>query len=72
MYEMNVETAQKRAYASNCYRVLLSEYSRDDGERRRHLQDDGGISFIVHMTALAHTDSVVLVSNLHSESFLTT
>lgn len=62
VYETSVETAQKRAYASNCYGVLLSKCNQGDGTRGRGFNDNGVNSFIAQMTALARMDTVVLVS----------
>lgn len=49
--EMSVETAQKRAYASNCWSVFLRIR-----EQRR------ATDFIAKMATLARTDMLVLVS----------
>lgn len=49
--EMSVETAQKRAYASNCWNVLLRMR-----EQRR------ATDFIANMATLARTDTLVMVS----------
>lgn len=53
---MTVETAQKRAYASNCYRVLLSKVKEDS------LQGDEGERFIIKMASLSSSEDVVMVS----------
>lgn len=50
--EVSVETAQKRAYANNCWSVLL----RMRDQRR-------ATDFIAEMAALARTDTLVLVSS---------
>lgn len=62
VHETSVETAQKRAYASNCYGVLLSKCNHDDGPRGRGFDDNGVTSFIAQMATLARMDVVVLVS----------
>lgn len=50
--EVSVETAQKRAYANNCWSVLL-----------RMRDQRGATDFIAEMAALARTDTLVLVSS---------
>lgn len=62
VYETSVETAQKRAYASNCYGILLSKCNHAGGPNSRGLNDSGVASFVAKMAALAGVDTVVLVS----------
>lgn len=62
VYEISVATAQKRAYARNCCRLLLSKCTRSDGGRVDHRRGDGASSFIVEMVTLAQTDTTVMVS----------
>lgn len=62
VYETSVETAQKRAYASNCYGVLFSKCNHGDGPRSRSFDDNGVTSCIAQMATLARMDTVVLVS----------
>lgn len=54
IYEMSVETAQKRAYASNCYNQVLSEYTRDVRQGKR------ATSFMEELIAIAHRDTIAL------------
>lgn len=61
-HETSVETAQKRAYASNCYGVLLSKCNHSDGPRGQVFDDNGVASFMAQMATLARMDTVVLVS----------
>lgn len=58
-YEMSIETAQKRAYASNCYRVLLSKIKEEcpKGEAC-----DEGKRFIARIASLSNSEDVVMVS----------
>ena len=63
-YDTSVETAQKRAYATNSYRILLSEVlpvKRDHRRDRQERAADEGTSFIAKMASLAISDVVVLV-----------
>ncbi|CAM9099714.1 unnamed protein product [Ascophyllum nodosum] len=62
-YDTSVETAQKRAYATNSYRILLSEVlpvKRDHRRDRQERAADEGTSFIAKMASLAISDVVVL------------
>lgn len=62
MYEMSIETAQKRAYASNCYNLLLSKCMRDEGRREQNKNSDEAATFVGQMATLARADDVVAVS----------
>lgn len=63
-YEVSVETAQKRGYASNCFKVMLAKYdklcSTDDQE---HIS--GAEEFIRDIGSVAQTDVIALVRALH-------
>lgn len=54
VYEMSVETAQKRAYASNCYNQLLSEYDQDVRQGKQTT------SFIEELVEVARRDAVAI------------
>ncbi|CAM9104471.1 unnamed protein product [Discosporangium mesarthrocarpum] len=62
-YEISVETAQKRAYASNCYSVLLSKHIEDEARQQEGLPVSNlGSSerFLQEMGVLAQSDIIVL------------
>lgn len=59
VYEMSVETAQKRAYASNCYTRLLSG-SDDSDYLEASMIGERATGFIEDLARLARTDIVVL------------
>lgn len=54
VYEMSVETAQKRAYASNCYNQLLSEYDQDVRQGKR------ATSFVEELVEIGRADTVAV------------
>ena len=62
VYETSIETAQKRAYASNCLGVLLSKCNHAGAPQSRGMNDNAVASFVAKMAALARVDTVVLVS----------
>ncbi|CAM9107786.1 unnamed protein product, partial [Ectocarpus fasciculatus] len=60
LYEMSVETAQKRAYANNCFMFLSSRCARDDGQHKHGVLAEQVTSFILELSELARTDIVSL------------
>ncbi|CAM9303136.1 unnamed protein product [Choristocarpus tenellus] len=60
-YEVSIETAQKRAYASNCYSLLMCKHEEDkSGHTDTHMQEGETAAFLHRMSALARGDPVVL------------
>lgn len=62
LHETTVETAQKRAYAGNCWSVLTSKCNEVGGQAREQEHKSEIDAFVAALTALARTDNVVLVS----------
>ncbi|CAB1107394.1 unnamed protein product [Ectocarpus sp. CCAP 1310/34] len=60
LYEMSVDTAQKRAYASNCFTFLSSRCAQDDGQHKHGVLAEQVTSFILELSELAQTDIVSL------------
>lgn len=58
-YEMSVETAQKRAYAGNCYDLLLSD-AKDDGHSEPGMLNERATSFIEELAELARRETLAL------------
>lgn len=54
VYEMSVETAQKRAYASNCYNQLLSEFNQDVQ------QGNQATSFLEELVEISRGDTIAM------------
>lgn len=59
-YEMSLETAQKRAYASNCFTQLLAEYNREVGQGEPGVLGERAISFLQDMVQVAREDTVAI------------
>lgn len=57
---MSVDTAQKRAYASNCFTFLSSSCFQDDGQHKHGVLPEQVTSFILELSELARTDIVSL------------
>lgn len=55
-YEMKVETAQKRAYARNCYDRTISE----SNQREAGVPGERGTTFVDELAEVARTDIVAL------------
>ncbi|CAM9324498.1 unnamed protein product [Ectocarpus sp. 6 AP-2014] len=60
LYEMSVDTAQKRAYASNCFTFLSSRCAQGDGQHKHGVLAEQVTSFILELSELAQTDIVSL------------
>ncbi|CAN0211377.1 unnamed protein product [Ectocarpus sp. 13 AM-2016] len=60
LYEISVDTAQKRAYASNCFTFLSSRCAQDDGQHKDGVLAEQVTSFILELSDLAQTDVVSL------------
>lgn len=56
IYEMSVETAQKRAYARDCYDWMLSEYN----QREAGVLRERATSFIDELAQVSRTDVAAL------------
>lgn len=56
IYEISVETAQKRAYARNCYERILSERN----QREAGVLGERATSFIYELAHVSRTDTVAL------------
>lgn len=56
IYEMSVETAQKRAYARNCYDRMLSECN----QREAGVLGERATRFIDELAEVSRTDTVAL------------